>query len=90
MPNHSTHLLPGPVGEEGDHTEVGMRSHSLLQSLRISKIDINGQMGRYNNTLKLKHVAVYFSDSSHRFPPSPSSSEVEFPSTEKVCSFPVG
>lgn len=45
-------------------------------------------MGRYNNTLKLKHVAIYFSDSSHGFPP-PALSEDEFPSTE-ICSFPTG
>lgn len=28
-------------------------------------------MGRYSITLKLKHMAIYFSDSSHRFPPPP-------------------
>lgn len=47
-------------------------------------------MGRYNITLKLKHMAIYFSDSSHRFPPPPSLEEEEFPSTEEVCSFPMG
>lgn len=58
--------LPEPREEAADRD-----TSTFLQSLRISETDTYRQTGRDNITLKLKHMAIYFSDSSHRLPPLP-------------------
>lgn len=52
------------IAQSSGHIDT--HPYRALEYLRLIRTE---QTGRYNSTLKLKHVAIYLSDSSHRLPP---------------------